>query len=103
MEYPARDRVEARFRERSDPKRPIEIGPTSDAFVARIDLPGATGTHGLLIEAEQRRAFIACEGNSKFLVLNLLSRKAIDSCSVSADPDLLAYDPIRHELYVAAE
>ena len=81
----------------------VEIDPTTDTVIARIDLPGAKGNHGLLIEAEQRRAFIACQGNGKLLALNLESRKVIDSFSVGADPDVLAYDPVRHELYVAAE
>ena len=81
----------------------VEIDPTTDAVIARIDLPGAGGNHGLLVEAEQRRAFIACEGNAKLLVVDLESRKVINSFSVGADPDVLAYDSIRHELYVATE
>lgn len=84
-------------------KQLIEIDPTTDTVIARIDLPGVEGNHGLLIEAEQHWAFIACEGNAKLLVLDLESRKVIESFSVGADPDVLAYDPVRHELYVAAE
>lgn len=84
-------------------KQLIEIDPTTDKLVAQIDLPGAEGNHGLLIEPNQRRAFIACEGNAKLLVLDLEARKVTDSFDVGADPDVLDYDFGRHELYVAAE
>ena len=81
----------------------VEIDPASDKVVARIDLPGADGNHGLLIEPEQRQAFIACEGNHKLLVLDLESRKVAAAFDVGEDPDVLAYDPGLHLVYVAAE
>jgi YVTN family beta-propeller protein len=81
----------------------LEIDPTSDQVIARIDLPGAEGNHGLLIEAEQRKAFIACEDNHKLLVLDLTTRRVTDSFDVGSDPDVLAYDAGRGYLYVAAE
>lgn len=81
----------------------IEIDPATDKILARIDLAGADGNHGLLIEPQQRRAFIACEGNDKLLVLDLESKKIIASFSVGADPDVLAYDSNLGYLYVAGE
>src|SRR5258708_30961907 len=42
-----------------------EIAPAIDRIIARIELPGARGNHRLLIEPQQRLAFIACEGNDK--------------------------------------
>ncbi len=81
----------------------IEIDPVTDKVVARIDLPGADGNHGLLIEPGQRRAFIACEGNHKLLVLDLETRKVTAAFDVGEDPDVLAYDPGLRYLYVAAE
>jgi YVTN family beta-propeller protein len=81
----------------------IEIDPTSDEVIARIDLPGAEGNHGLLIEAAQRRAFIACEDNHKLLVLDLKTRKVSATFDVGEDPDVLAYDTDLGVLYVAAE
>lgn len=80
-----------------------EIDPASDKVVARNDLPGAEGNHGLLIEPEQRQAFIACEGNHKLLVLDLNTRKVSANFEVGEDPDVLAYDPGPGYLYVAAE
>jgi YVTN family beta-propeller protein len=81
----------------------IEIDPTSDKVVSRTDLPGAEGNHGLLIEPQQRKAFIACEDNHKLLVLDLETRKVTATFEVGEDPDVLAYDPALHYVYVAAE
>jgi YVTN family beta-propeller protein len=81
----------------------LEIDPASDRVLARIELPGAEGNHGLLIESKQRRAFIACEGNDKLLVLDLESKKIIATFDVGKDPDVLAYDEALHTLYVAGE
>jgi DNA-binding beta-propeller fold protein YncE len=71
--------------------------------VARIDLPGAQGNHGLLIDPTSRRAYIACEGNAKLLVLDLETKHVVDSFDVGEEPDVLAFDPDRHWLYVAGE
>lgn len=81
----------------------VEIDPATDTVVRRIALPGAKGNHGLLIEAAQRRAFVACEGNNKLLVLDLDTRTVVAVFDVGADPDVLAYDPGAHTLYVAGE
>jgi len=81
----------------------VEIDPSTDRIIARIDLPGARGNHGLLIEPQQRRAFIACEDNHRLLVLDLATRKVVETFEVGKDPDVLAYDPGLHRLYVAGE
>jgi len=84
-------------------KQLVEIDPAADKIVSRIDLPGADENHGLLIEAEQRRAFVACEGNDKLLVVDLQTKKVAASFDVGGGPDVLAYDPGLHRLYVAGE
>lgn len=81
----------------------IEIDPTTDKIITRIDLPGAEGNHGLLIDPRQRRAFIACEGNDKLLMLDLESKKTVASFDVGKDPDVLAFDAALGYLYVAGE
>jgi YVTN family beta-propeller protein len=80
-----------------------EIDPATDRVVARIDLPGARGNHGLLIDSASRRAYIACEGNSKLLVLDLETKHVVESFDVGDDPDVLALDPGLHLLYVTGE
>jgi DNA-binding beta-propeller fold protein YncE len=81
----------------------VEIDPATDKVIARIDLPGAQGNHGLLIEPAQRRAFIACEGNDKLLMVDMRTKKVAATFDVGGDPDVLAYDPGLHYLYVASE
>ena len=81
----------------------VEIDPASDRIVARIPLPGADGNHGLLIDAERRLAFIACEGNDKLLVLDLESHKVLGTSSVGSGPDVLAADRSSGRVYVASE
>jgi YVTN family beta-propeller protein len=81
----------------------VEIDPATDRIVARIDLPGARGNHGLLIEPQQRLAFIACEDNDKLLVLDMRAMRVTSSFDVGEDPDVLSFDPQLHLLYVAGE
>src|SRR5438552_8297618 len=80
-----------------------EIDPTTDQVVARYPLTGCKGSHGLLIDSENRLAFAACEENSKLVVFDLQSKKATATLSVGADPDVLAFDSGLHRLYVSAE
>ncbi|MFL9905709.1 YncE family protein [Paraburkholderia sp. RL17-337-BIB-A] len=81
----------------------VEIDPVRDQIVARIDVPGARGNHGLLIAADQRLAFIACEGNDRLIVLDMRTMRVVSSFEVGKDPDVIAYDPSLHLLYVAGE
>ena len=80
-----------------------EIDPNTDQVVGRYPLAGCKGSHGLLIDSEHRLAFAACEDNSKLVVFDLETKKATATLSVGADPDVLAFDPGLHRLYVSAE
>ncbi len=80
-----------------------EIDPTTDQVAARYPLTGCKGSHGLLIDSENRLAFAACEENSKLVVFDLQTRKATATLTVGADPDVLAFDSSLHRLYVSAE
>ena len=81
----------------------VEIDPTHDTVVDRIDLPGAQGNHGLQIVPKARWAIIACEDNHRMLVVDLAQRRVLQSFDVGDDPDVLAYDPGLGWLYVASE
>lgn len=84
-------------------KQLVEIDPATDKVINRTDLPGAEGNHGLYIEPNSRLAFIACEDNSKLLVLDLDSRRVLSTFDVAKDPDVLAFDTSLRWLYVAGE
>ena len=81
----------------------VEIDPDIDMIIRRIPVPNAQGNHGLLIDSAQHRAFIACEGNDKLVVLDLLSGNTLATFTVAKDPDVLAIDSSNQDLYVAGE
>ncbi|WP_423761036.1 hypothetical protein [Burkholderia sp. NLJ2] len=83
--------------------RLVEIDPAVDRVVNRIDLPGARGSHGLLIDPRSRLAFVACEGNDTLLVLDMRSMRPVQSFDVGGNPDVLAFDSALSTLYVAGE
>lgn len=80
-----------------------EIDPQADKVVGRYELPGCSGSHGLLIDAAHRLAFVACEENARLAVFDLESRKVTAVQTVGADPDVLAFDEGLRRLYVSAE
>ncbi len=80
-----------------------EIDPASDTLVGCYPLTGCKGAHGVLIDSERRMAFVACEDNAKLVVVDLESKKATQTLSVGADPDVLAFDSVFRRLYVSAE
>ncbi len=81
----------------------VEIDPETDRIVASHVLQGCAGPHGLLIDARNRMAFIACQDNNRLLVLNMKSMEMAWSFSTVKDPDVLAFDADLHRLYVAGE
>ena len=80
-----------------------EIDPNTDQVAGRYPLTACKGSHGLLIDSENRLAFAACEENSRLVVFDLQTKKATATPAVGADPDVLAFDTGLHRLYVSAE
>jgi DNA-binding beta-propeller fold protein YncE len=64
---------------------------------------GCDGAHGLLVDAGRRLAFVACERNSRLVVVDLARRRILESHRVGDLPDVLAFDPGLRRLYVASE
>lgn len=79
------------------------IDPASNAVVGRYPLSGCDHDHGLLIDAAQHLAFIACDGNATLLLLDLGTAQVLARQSVGDGPDVLALDAGTHLLYVASE
>ena len=81
------------------------IDPHNLKIAARVALPSTCRhNHGLLVDAADRLAFVACDGNAKLLVLSLPGLKAVQApLELGNDPDVLALDAPRHHLVVAAE
>jgi DNA-binding beta-propeller fold protein YncE len=81
----------------------VAIDPAIHTIIARTPLSGCAHDHGLLIDAPQRLAFIACDGNATLLVMDLGSMGVLARQSVGDSPDVLALDGGAHLLYVACE
>jgi len=81
----------------------VVIDPRTDKIVSRHALAGGTSPHGLLIVADKRLAFAACEADSKLLVVDLATFTVNQVLTTGEGPDVLAFDPGLHRLYVATE
>jgi YVTN family beta-propeller protein len=81
----------------------VAVNPKTNKIVARYPLPGCDHDHGLNIDAPQRLAFVACDGNAKLLMVDLRSMKVVTTKTVGNQPDVLALDNSWHFLYVSSE
>lgn len=79
----------------------VVIDPRSRDIERRVHVPGCDHDHGLAIS--QTRAFVACDGNSVVVTMSLPGFADLGRFRVGDGPDVLALDPVRHLLYVAAE
>ncbi|HKS52853.1 MAG TPA: YncE family protein [Pseudonocardiaceae bacterium] len=78
------------------------IDPATLTIVRQMPLPGCQHDHGLALAPADRLAFVACD-NATLLSVDLTTWQVTGANKVGADPDVLAYDPMAHRLYVAAE
>jgi len=81
----------------------VAIDPGKDTVVARYSVPGCKSNHGLLLDDDHHRAYIACEDNAMLLVFDLKAHTAGQVLPIGDGPDVLAYDREQSFLYVAAE
>lgn len=79
------------------------IDPATLTIVRQVPLPGCQHDHGLALDPVDRLAFVACDANATLLTVDLTTWHITGSNKVGANPDVLAYDPTAHRLYVAAE
>jgi DNA-binding beta-propeller fold protein YncE len=79
------------------------IDPAALTVAQRIALPGCQHPHGLNVDSPDRLVFVACDQNATLLTIDQTSWNTLGSNPVGEDPDVLAYDPSAHRLYVTAE
>lgn len=85
------------------PDQLVGVVPETGTVTSRVRLPGCKGAHGVYLESNAGLAFVACERNARLSVVDLPSMKQVSTHVVGKDPDVLAYDPGLHRLYVASE
>jgi hypothetical protein len=81
----------------------VAIDPSSAKVVGRYAPPGADHPHGMYVHAPDRLLFIANQGNATLQVVDLRAMQITSTVKVGEDPDVLAFDPQWHRLYVATE
>jgi DNA-binding beta-propeller fold protein YncE len=81
----------------------VAIDPVDLQVTNRIRLSGCDGAHGVYLDSQNRRAFIACERNARLVTVDLETGLQLSKSSVGQDPDVLAYDVALRRLYVASE
>ena len=81
----------------------VAINPETDKIEARYPLKGANHPHGFYIDARQGKAYIACEGDAKLLVVDMKTHQIEKTFPVGNGPDVLAFDRDLGMLYVACE
>ncbi len=81
----------------------VAIDPQTDQIVGRYALQGCEDPHGVYIDAPSRTAFVGCEASRKMVVVDLGTMQVRSEHPVGQSPDVLAFDPVRQWLYVAAE
>jgi len=79
------------------------IDPATAKIVGRYPTTGAKEPHGIALDAANRLAFVAGQGNNALVVVDLNTMKVLSSHKVGEDPDVLAFDPGLKRLYVSAE
>src|SRR5262249_16245451 len=77
------------------------IDPGTDTVVGRYPVAGCEGNHGMAIDPERRRAFLACEGNDVLAIFNLETNKVITTLPMAKRADVVQFDPGRGRIYVA--
>jgi DNA-binding beta-propeller fold protein YncE len=77
------------------------IDPATDEVVGRYPVGRCKGNHGMTLDPEHHRAFLACEGNELMTVLNLDTHQPIVFLPVAGGPDVIKFDPGLKRIYVA--
>src|SRR5450759_5185815 len=79
------------------------IDPRSRRILSRASVPGCDHAHGLVLDPAGTRAFVACDGNARLVVLSLPDLRPLGHFPVGDAPDVLALDATRRLLYVSAD
>src|SRR5437867_964876 len=77
------------------------IDPATDKVVGRYSVGHCKGNHGMALDPEHHRAFLACEENDLMAVFDLDKRAAIAFLPVADGPDVIKFDLGLGRIYVA--
>ena len=78
-----------------------EIDPENDQVVGMYPVGKCKGNHGMTLDPEHRRAFLACEQNSLLTVFDLEKHEPIAYFPLADGADVVKFDPGLNRIYVA--
>lgn len=78
-----------------------EIDPATDSVVARYPVGKCEGNHGMALDPQHRRAFLACEENNLMTIFDLEKHQPIAFLPLAEGPDVVKFDPGLRRIYVA--
>ena len=77
------------------------IDPATDTVVDRYPVGRCKGNHGMALDPEHGRAFLACEGNEVMTVFDLRGHEPVAFVPTASGLDVIKYDPGLRRIYVA--
>jgi YVTN family beta-propeller protein len=77
------------------------IDPATDEVIGRYPVGRCKGNHGMALDPEHHRAFLACEGNELMTVFGLDSDEPIAFLPLAGGPDVIKFDAGLKRIYVA--
>lgn len=77
------------------------IDPATDQVVGRYPVGRCKENHGMALDPEHHRAFLACEGNELMAVFDLDKHVPIAFLRVPSGPDVVKFDAGLGRIYVA--
>src|SRR3989449_3004743 len=77
------------------------IDPETDKVVGRYSVGRCKGNHGMTLDPERHRAFLACEENNLMTVFDLDKHAPIAFLPLADGPDVIKYDSGLGRIYAA--
>jgi len=77
------------------------IDPSTDEVVGRYSVGRCKGNHGMTLDPEHRRAFLACEGNNLMTAFDLEKNQPIAFLPMADGPDVIKFDAGLKRIYAA--
>jgi DNA-binding beta-propeller fold protein YncE len=77
------------------------IDPSLEAVVGRYPVGRCKGNHGMALDPQHHRAFLACEGNDLMTVFDLDKHEAIAFLPLPQGADVIKFDQGLSRIYVA--
>jgi len=77
------------------------INPTTDTVTEQHPVGRCRGNHGMALDPEHHRAFLACESNNLMTVFDLDKFEAVANLPLAEGADVVKFDPGLGRIYVA--